>query len=163
MYYSKSLYKYQKSAGQTMNKSKLILLAYYNLLYGSRELACEIIGELKRVYEKYPYSFDIDEECVLKVLNTIITSFENRDKALRELESIKCYTWSEVLRLILIAHINPSREILREIRRKLNTLEQEIIIEEEIAEAYNLIHTIDEYTVTFLRKEYEKLREIHGL
>jgi len=136
-----------------------ILLSYY-MLFHRRKLgvAEAIYRKLEEAYESYPYSFDRDEECALKLLEKIIEDFtalhthpqkeyEGRlhirlKETAFKIENIKCPPegWSNIFRAILVSHLDPEKgkQLLEEILKTI-TLQKRISIDEDIAEAYNLM------------------------
>lgn len=138
-----------------------ILLAYYILFHRfNLDIAISIHEALRKAHEKYRYSFDGDEECAYKVLDVLIQDLQALRSCPREeyegrlsteleksskIEKIVCPEkgWSELFRLLILSHLRlkqnlkSNMKILEDIRDNIASL-KEIIVEEEIADAYNL-------------------------
>jgi hypothetical protein len=110
------------------------------------------------MYNNYPYSFDGDEECALEMLGKILEDFKSLSMQPMEnykgrlnarikeiafkIEKTKCSEegWSKLFKKVLLSNLIPEESIkyLGSILEEMSSFEK-FIIEEEIAEKYNLI------------------------
>jgi len=155
-----------------------ILLSYY-MLFHKRNLtiAGTIYHKLKEMYERYPFSFDTDEEYAFKVLDIVVKELEilskmsqNKYKGklynkfyeiILKIKEIKYQTrnWSKLFKFIILSHLDP-KNASQYIEEILNEKSYFDVIDEEIAEAYNLIET-NRMSVTyeFLEKIARSVKE----
>jgi hypothetical protein len=157
-----------------------ILTSYYTLFHRRNLAIAEAIcNELVTVHEKYPYSFDNDEESALEMLKRIIEYFVSLGKQsveeckghlhhnlqiiASEIEKIVCPErgWSKLFKKMLLSHLIPeeSMNYLENISKEISSF-RGFVIEEEIAEAFNLIESNETPTIyIFLEKVSSNIKK----
>ena len=157
-----------------------ILLSYYVLMHRQNlAVASKIYNKLREAYEKYPYSFDGEEECALKVLGVVVDEFtvlsrqprstyEGRlHSRLREIayrvEKIGCPVrgWGRLFKALLLSHLIPeeSKRYLDKVLREKPPSKE--FVEEDIAEAYNILEDYETQVVyTFLKETARSVKEV---
>jgi len=157
-----------------------ILLSYYVLMHRQNlAVASKIYNKLREAYEKYPYSFDGEEECALKVLGVVVDEFtvlsrqprstyEGRlHSRLREIayrvEKIGCPVrgWGRLFKALLLSHLIPeeSKRYLDKVLREKPPSKE--FVEEDIAEAYNILEDYGTQVVhIFLKEMARSVKEV---